>query len=71
MKMKAELAEASVDELLEAIHDLEVKLKKKTEDLTRTRDRLNKSRSNVKRLKEIINYQRQRILQLYDKDLLP
>lgn len=71
MKMKAELAEASVDELLEAIHDLEVKLRKKTEDLTRTRDRLNKSRSNVKRLKEIINYQRQRILQLYDKDLLP
>lgn len=69
--MKAELAEASVDELLEAIHDLEVKLRKKTEDLTRTRDRLNKSRSNVKRLKEIINYQRQRILQLYDKDLLP
>ncbi len=66
MKLKAELAEASVDELLETIEDLQLRLKKKTEDLTRTRDRLNKSRSTVKRLKEIINYQRQRILQLYE-----
>lgn len=60
--------EITVEELMEVIKDLEQRLKKKTEDLTRTRNRLNKSRSNVKRLKEIVAYQRQRIIQLYEAE---
>jgi hypothetical protein len=58
--------ETTTEEMIGVIRELEERLKKKTEDLTRTRDRLNKARGNVKRLKEIITYQRQRIIQLYE-----
>jgi hypothetical protein len=67
--MKLEIgAETTTEEMVDIIRDLEGKLKKKTEDLTRTRNRLNKSRNNVRRMKEIIAYQRQRIIQLYEAE---
>ena len=60
--------ETTTDEMVVIIRELEGRLKKKTEDLTRTRDRLNKARGNVKRLKEIVTYQRERIIQLHENE---
>ncbi len=46
------------------VEELRSKLKKKTEDLTRARQRLNKARTRIQKLKEIVNYQRDRIIKL-------
>jgi hypothetical protein len=62
---KFQLQEVDEDELMHFIGDLKGKLRKKTEDLTRTRARLQKARSNIQRLKGIIAYQRGRILSIY------
>lgn len=47
------------------IEDLEARLKKKNETLTRTRTQLSKARNSIQRLKGIVLYQRERILTLY------
>lgn len=60
-----ELEEAEPSVLVEIVKDLEQRLKKKTEDLTRTRHRLQKARTNVQRLKQIIAYQRSRLVTLH------
>lgn len=63
---KSSLLEADTEELMNVIGDLEAKLKKKNEMLTRTRMQLSKARSTVQRLKGIVLYQRERILKLYE-----
>lgn len=57
---------AEIDEVDTSVRidELQQKLKKKTEDLTRTRQRLNKARARIQKLKEIVNYQRNRIIKL-------
>ncbi len=57
---------AEIDEVDTSVRidELQQKLKKKTEDLTRTRQRLNKARARIQKLKEIVNYQRDRIIKL-------
>ena len=59
------MEEAEPSVLVEIVKDLEQRLKKKTEDLTRTRHRLQKARTNVQRLKQIIAYQRSRLVALH------
>lgn len=54
------------EELIAIVKDLKVKLKKKTEDLTRTRQRLSNARSRIKKLKAIVSYQRDRIIELHN-----
>lgn len=51
--------------LLEQMIILQLKLEKKKEALTRTRDKLARARKNIKRLKGIVSYQRDRIIQLH------
>lgn len=57
------LETAEIDPSL-LVEELQTKLKKKTEDLTRARQRLNKARTRIQKLKEIVNYQRDRIIKL-------
>lgn len=52
-------------DLAAQVADLQQRLKKKTEDLTRTRQRLNRARTSISRLKRIVHYQRERIIKLY------
>ncbi|HMJ68245.1 MAG TPA: hypothetical protein VK508_05095 [Cyclobacteriaceae bacterium] len=59
------LAKASQDELIAMVTDLKEKLKKKGQDLTRARERLSKARSRIQKLKGIVTYQGQRIIELH------
>lgn len=54
------------EQLIELVNDLKQKLQKKTEDLTRTRQRLNKAKLRIQRLRGIVHYQRQRIITLHN-----
>jgi hypothetical protein len=65
-KIKQNWAEARPDELLSEIQQLNEKLKKKTEDLSRSRFRLRKAKMEITRLREIIAYQRSRIVELHE-----
>jgi uncharacterized protein (UPF0305 family) len=58
-------ANASQEELIGIVNDLKEKLKKRNQDLTRTRERLSKARSRIQKLKGIVSYQRERIIQLH------
>jgi uncharacterized protein (DUF342 family) len=58
-------AMASQEELIGIVNELQEKLKKKNQDLTRTRERLSKARSRIQKLKGIVAYQRERIIQLH------
>jgi hypothetical protein len=56
---------AQPNDMVNEIVALSAKLKKKTEDLSRARFRLRKARVEISRLKEIVAYQRSRILELH------
>jgi len=64
-KMKKDLSGATTEDLLIEIQQLNEKLKKKTEDLSRARFRLRKAKILITRLKEIVAYQRSRIVELH------
>lgn len=66
LKMKNDLSKASTEDLLKEIQELQEKLKKKTEDLSRARFRLRKAKITITRLKEIVVYQRSRIVELHE-----
>jgi hypothetical protein len=51
--------------LIERLGELELKLKKKQEELRRTRTRLNAAKGKLVKLKETVAFQRQRIIELY------
>ena len=55
----------SQEELITLVNELYEKLKKKNQDLTRTRERLSKARSRIQKLKDIVSYQRERIIELH------
>jgi hypothetical protein len=59
------LKAAGEQELIDIVNDLRSRLKKKHQDLTRSRERLSKARVRIQKLKEIVTYQRDRIIQLH------
>jgi uncharacterized protein (UPF0305 family) len=59
------LKAAEGHELIDIVNELRSKLKKKHQDLTKTRERLNKAKSRIQKLKGIVTYQRERIIQLH------
>ena len=65
-KGKKDWANARPEDLLNEIQQLNEKLKKKTEDLSRARFRLRKAKVEITRLKEIVAYQRSRIVELHE-----
>ena len=65
-KMKKDWTGATTEELLTEIQELNEKLNKKTEDLSRARFRLRKAKIQITRLKEIVAYQRSRIVELHE-----
>lgn len=54
----------TLEELTAENEELRKKLNKKTEDLSRARFRLRKAKAEIVRLKEIVSYQRGRIVEL-------
>jgi hypothetical protein len=59
------LNDVGQDELIAMVTDLKEKLKKKHHDLTRARERLSKAKSRIQKLKGIVIYQRNRIIELH------
>lgn len=64
MKRKT-LTETQIENLIELVGEFQRKIKKKNEQLTLARHRLGNAKRNIKRLQQIIAYQRERILQLH------
>ena len=64
-RMKKEVTGSTAEELAVEVIQLKEKLKKKTEDLSRARFRLRKAKIQITRLKEIVAYQRSRIVELH------
>jgi hypothetical protein len=62
------LTEAQIENLIELVNELQQKVKKKNEHLTLARYRLGNAKRSIKRLQEIIAYQRERILELHQAD---
>ena len=60
------LKNADHAELIGIVNALKEKLKKKHLDLTRTRERLNKAKTRIQKLKGIVTYQRDRIIELHN-----
>jgi chromosome segregation ATPase len=54
-----------MESLVEQLNDLKAKLKKKSEQLGVTRQRLNNAKRTIKRLQTTLDYQRERILELH------
>ena len=54
------------EELAGEVTELKRKLAKRNEDLSRARFRLRKAKAEIARLKEIVSYQRGRILELHE-----
>jgi hypothetical protein len=63
--MKKNLHLNSHEELVDLVAALSQKLKKRSEDLTLARLRLNKAKHQIKRLEGIVSYQRGRIIELH------
>jgi hypothetical protein len=61
-----ELKNADHEELIGMINALNEKLKKKGQELARTRERLGNARSRIQKLKGIVTYQRDRIIELHN-----
>lgn len=68
--MKSNLSETQIENLMELVNELQQKLKRKNEHLTMTRHRLSNAKRNIKRLQGIISYQRERILKLYNHEVI-
>ena len=65
-RMKKNWEGAGSEELRNEIQLLNEQVKKKTEDLSRARFRLRKANVEIARLKEIVAYQRSRIVALHE-----
>jgi hypothetical protein len=53
------------DALVEMVHDLQDRLKKKNAELLRARKKLNAAKSTIVRMKNTVEFQRKRIIELY------
>jgi hypothetical protein len=67
---KRDLSETQIENLIELVQELQLKLKRKNEYLTMSRHRLSNAKRNIKRLQGIISYQRERILKLYNHEVI-
>ncbi|MBA4056533.1 MAG: hypothetical protein C0490_17595 [Marivirga sp.] len=67
MKRKT-LTETQTENLIELVNELRQKVKRKHEHLTLARHRLGNAKRSIKRMQEIIAYQRERILELHQGD---
>ena len=65
-RMKKTWEEAGPEQMALEIQALCDRLKRKTEDLSRARFRLRKAKIEITRLKEIVTYQRSRIVELHE-----
>jgi hypothetical protein len=65
-RMKKAWEGVAPEEMVNEIQALSERLKRKTEDLSRARFRLRKAKIEITRLKEIVAYQRSRIVELHE-----
>ena len=67
---RRELTETQIENLIELVNELQGKLKKKNLQLAALRERLNNAKRSINRLQGIVVYQRDRILKLYETDVI-
>ena len=67
---RRELTETQIENLIELVNELQSKLKKKNLQLAALRERLNNAKRSINRLQGIVVYQRDRILKLYETDVI-
>ena len=67
---RRELTETQIENLIELVNELQGKLKKKNLQLAALRERLNNAKRSNNRLQGIVVYQRDRILKLYETDVI-
>jgi hypothetical protein len=66
---KDNLEEREKQELVRLVDELQSKLKKKKLELYKTRVKLNSAKSRLRKMKDTVMHQRNRILELYNDDL--
>ena len=59
------IEELEKDQLLEQLHELKKKLDKKKNELVRTKTKLLSAQDKIEKMKLTVQFQRDRILQLY------
>jgi hypothetical protein len=62
---KKKLMSSDTETLVKIIEQLQLKLKKRKIDLDRTRTKLNVARAMVMRMRDTVEFQRKRIIELY------
>jgi hypothetical protein len=67
---RRELTDTQIENLIELVNELQGKLKKKNLQLAALRGRLNNAKRAINRLQGIVSYQRDRILKLYETDVI-
>lgn len=60
-----DLMTSDKETLLQLIEELQGKLKKKKQELNRARIKLNQARSRMMKMKDTVEFQRKRIIELY------
>ena len=65
-----ELTETQIENLIQLVGELQGKLKKKNLQLAALRGRLNNAKRAIQRLQGVVTYQRDRILKLYESDVI-
>ncbi|MEO7992209.1 MAG: hypothetical protein ABI663_21845 [Chryseolinea sp.] len=70
MYTKKNVMERDKDSLIQIVIDLQLKLKKKNEEILRTRTKLNAARTRMQKMDETVRFQRNRILELYPAELV-
>jgi hypothetical protein len=63
--LKKELKSGDKEMLLQVIEELQLKLKKKNSELHRVRTKLNVARTRMIKMKDTVEFQRKRIIELY------
>ena len=66
---KDNLEEREKQELVRMVDELQSKLKKKKLELYKTRVKLNSAKSRLRKMKDTVVHQRNRILELYNEDI--
>lgn len=66
---KENLDEQEKQELKKLVDELQSKLKKKKLELYKTRVKLNSAKSKLRKMKDTVIHQRNRILELYNDDI--
>ena len=66
---KDNLEEQEKQELVRLVDELQSKLKKKKLELYKTRVKLNSAKSRLRKMKDTVLHQRNRILELYNDDI--